>query len=94
MYFVTNSVISIDNKLKPLTNGVTLTRSTTIVNTLATYYISANLPTTLLNAKIIFNQTTSIIIPNNNNNNNSSSLSLYLKNITIGQFTNPMSSNW
>lgn len=90
MYFVTNSVISIDNRLKPLTNGVTLTRSTTIVNTLATYYISANLPTTLLNAKIIFNETTSIIIPNNNNN----SSSLYLKNITLNQFTNPMSSNW
>ncbi len=54
------------------------------MNTLANYSVSGTLPTLLDNARLVFNQTSSIplsTLPN-------------FTNVRIGQFLNPLSSNW
>lgn len=44
VYFITTVNVTEQHKLQPLSAGIAITRSTTLVNTLAVYTITATLP--------------------------------------------------
>ncbi len=84
IYFMNNIIMPSEGKLKPLSGVLELTRSNSQVNTLANYSVTGVLLSGLDNARLVFNQTTSISL---------NSLPTF-SNIRIGEFLNPLSSNW
>ena len=84
IYFSTTITVAPEHKLKPLSEGLNIARSTPVVNAIATYTITGVLPQGLLNGRLVFNGTTTIPIAS----------VVQFNNMKLGEFKNPVSSNW
>ncbi len=84
IYFSNTFNLTQENRLKPISSGIELKRSTSLVNTLATYTITGSLPLGVDYGRLIFNSSTNI----------SAASSTDFRNLRIGDFVNPSSSNW